>query len=57
MALKRTQDTPWRVVNLMTNETVGYYETEIAALLAHRGEPIDVIYNPMNKRKAGRKFP
>jgi hypothetical protein len=57
MAIKRTQETPWMVVNVMTNEVVGYYADDIQAYDAHSGEPVSVQYRPLRKRKKGRSFP
>jgi hypothetical protein len=57
MAIKRTEATPWMVVNVMTNEVVGYYGSDIEAYDAHSGEPVSVQYRPKRPRKAGRKFP
>lgn len=54
---KRTVETPWMVVDLMKNEVVGYYDSEISALMAHQGEPVDVQYRPLRKRRATRSFP
>lgn len=55
--MKRTQDTPWMVVNVMTNEVVGFYASDLAAAIAHEGEPVDIQWRPLKRRKAGRKFP
>ena len=57
MAIKRTEETPWMVVNVMTNEIVGYYEDDVKAADNHVGEPVSIQYRPKRKRKTGRKFP
>lgn len=55
--LIRTDSTPWMVVNLMTDEIVGYYQTDTIAGVAHAGEPVSIQYRPKPKRKAKRSFP
>lgn len=42
---------PWIAIDLLTNENLGRYETEVAALIAHRGQPIEVIYRPDRRRR------
>jgi hypothetical protein len=54
---KRTEDTPWMVVDVMKNEVVGYYATDIEAADAHVGEPVTIQYRPLKRRKAARRFP
>lgn len=45
-------DGPYRVYNVLTDEYLGGYDSEVAALLAHKGEPITIIYRPrMRKRR------
>lgn len=46
------RDKPWMVVDVMTNEIVGWYETEAAALVAHFNDPVDISYRPGRKGKA-----
>lgn len=45
------RNTPWMVIDLMTNETLGWYETEMAAMMNHRDEPVDIQYRPGRKKK------
>ena len=45
------RENPYQVVNLLTNETVGWYASSAAAWLAHPGEPVDVIFRPGRKKK------
>lgn len=42
---------PWMVIDLMTNETLGWYETDTEAWLAHRDQPVDIQYRPGRKAK------
>lgn len=42
---------PWQVINVLTNETLGWYATDLKAYEAHKGEPITVIYRPGRKGK------
>lgn len=37
---------PWIAIDLMTNEVVGNYSSEVEALLANKGKAIDVQYAP-----------
>lgn len=46
------RENPYMAINLLTNETVGWYASPNAAHLAHPNEPIDVIYRPGRKKKA-----
>lgn len=42
---------PWLVIDLMTNENLGWYETETAALMAHKNSPVTIQYRPGRKKK------
>lgn len=44
------RENPWMVIDLLTDETLGRYATEVAALSAHMFEPVTVIYRPGNKK-------
>lgn len=48
---KRTPSNPWQVIDVMTNETVGWYPTESAAWLDNLRSPVSVLYRPGRKRK------
>jgi hypothetical protein len=39
------------VIDVLTNETLGWYASDIEASLAHKGEPVSVIYRPGRKKK------
>lgn len=45
------REKPWQVINVITNETLGWYENDDIAYLTHAGEPISVIYRPGRKKK------
>lgn len=45
------RDKPWMVIDLMTNETLGWYATDLEAAFAHQGEPVDIQYRPGRKGK------
>jgi hypothetical protein len=52
MKNKRSRETPYRVVNVMTGEVLEWYATAFQAHMSHKGEPIDVQYMPpRGKRK------
>lgn len=37
---------PWIAVNVLTNEVLGNYESEVAALMDNKGQPVQVQYAP-----------
>lgn len=41
----------WYAVDLMTNEIHGPYDTEIAALMNHRNDPVDIQYRRFRGKK------
>lgn len=41
----------YRVYNLMTNEELGRYDSEYAAAVAHKGEPVTIIYRPSKRKR------
>lgn len=45
------REKPWMVIDLLTDETLGWYESDIAASVAHKGEPVSIQYRPGRKRK------
>lgn len=53
MQAKRSIETPYRVVDVMTYEVLGWYKTAFDASMAHKGKPVDVQYLPP-RRKASR---
>lgn len=59
METTRTEDTPWMVVDLMTNDVLGYYRDgkQHMAYYEFPDKAIDVQYRPKRKRKTGRSFP
>lgn len=51
MTSKRTVDNPWQAIDLMTDETLGWYPNQNSAYLAHPSKAIVVHYRPGRKRK------
>jgi hypothetical protein len=47
---KRTQETPWLCIDLISEETLGWYDTDMAALLDNRGKQVDTYYRPSRKK-------
>lgn len=45
---------PWIVIDLLTDETLGWFETETAALIAHKNDPVTIQYRPGRKAKVKR---
>ena len=41
----------WYAIDLMTNEIHGPYDTEVAAWLNHKGEPVDVQWRKFRKAR------
>lgn len=46
------REKPWMVIDLLTDETLGWYTTDVEAYLAHKDEPVDIQYRPGRKGKA-----
>lgn len=46
----RTADTPYQAIDLLTELTVGWYDTAFNASMDNKGKPVDVFYRP-SKRK------
>ena len=47
---KRTEDTPWQSIDLMTDECVGWYSTDMAAYSDAGDRSIIVHYRPKRKK-------
>jgi hypothetical protein len=45
------RDKPYMVIDVLTDETVGWYESEFEARIQNKGKPISVIYRPGRKKK------
>lgn len=43
----------WFAVDLFTNEIHGPYDTEVEALLKHKGEAVDVQYRKFRGKRKG----
>lgn len=51
-------ETPYIVVDLMTNENLTRHATMIAGYDAYRNKrPVEVFYRPRKRRAKGRTFP
>lgn len=44
------RELPWQVIDLLTDETLGWYRNDVEARLKHAGEPVTVIYRPGRKK-------
>lgn len=49
---RRTLETPWEAVDVLTNEVLGWYDSEVNGLMAYRGKPEVRIYYRPSRRKA-----
>lgn len=47
---KKLSEGPYKVYDLMTNEFLGGYVNDVSAMIAHKGQPITVIYRPGRKK-------
>jgi len=47
---RRTADTPWQCIDLITEETMGWYDTDLSALMDNRGKQVDTYYRPSRKK-------
>lgn len=54
---KRTQDTPWMVVDVMDNSVVDYFSDDFNARSSYPDSRYDIQYRPLRKRKNARGFP
>jgi hypothetical protein len=45
------RENPYMVINVLTNEVIGWYAGPNEAHMAHPDEPIEVIYRPGRKKK------
>lgn len=45
------RDKPWQVIDLLTDETLAWYENEAIAWSAHAGQPVTVLYRPGRKKR------
>lgn len=47
---KRTEETPWQAIDLLTDECVGWYSTDTAAYSDNNDRAIVVWYRPKRKK-------
>lgn len=45
------REKPWQVIDLLTNETIGWYAEDWQAHYENRGKAISVLYRPGRKKK------
>jgi hypothetical protein len=48
------REKPWIAIDLLTDETVGWYHNEVEAWTENAGKPVTVLYRPGRKGKAKR---
>ena len=53
----RTPETPYQAIDLLTDQTVGWYDTLFNASYENKGKSVDVFYRPSKKKAKGRTFP
>lgn len=41
---------PWVAIDLFTGEMLGQYETEVVAMLRHRGQAVSIQYEPSARK-------
>jgi hypothetical protein len=47
---KRTAETPWQAIDVMTDETVGWYDDNNRAYLDNPDKALSVWYRPSRKK-------